>query len=36
MAGKCKDCRFYDGKKCGVYGAIRMPNSTCSKFSPYR
>ena len=32
----CKDCRFYDGKRCEVYGS-RMPNSTCgTHFSPYR
>lgn len=35
MAGKCKDCRFYDGRKCEIYGS-RMPNSTCgTHFASY-
>ena len=35
MAGKCKDCRYYNGKRCEIYGA-RMPSSSCSQFSRYR
>lgn len=35
MKGKCKDCRFYDGRNCEVWGS-RSPNSTCgSHFASY-
>lgn len=35
MAGKCKDCRYYNGKRCVIYGA-RMPSSSCgTHFASY-
>ena len=36
MAGYCKDCRFYMGRKCVMSNHIPNPTSSCSKFSPYR
>ena len=35
MASKCKDCRYYNGKRCEIYGA-RMPSSSCgTHFASY-
>ena len=35
MAGKCKVCRYYNGKRCEIYGA-RMPSSSCgTHFASY-
>ena len=35
MAGKCKDCRYYNGKRREIYGA-RMPSSSCgTHFASY-
>lgn len=35
MAGKCKDCRYYNGKRCETYGA-RMSSSSCgTHFASY-
>ena len=33
MAGYCKDCRFYMGRKCVMSNHIPNPTSSCSKFA---
>lgn len=34
--GFCRECRFYDGRKCMVDNSSRSTTSSCIKFSPFR
>ena len=33
MNDRCKDCRFYDGRKCGRTGSTVSPTFHCSYFA---
>lgn len=36
MAGRCEECRFFNGGECNILGVKRSTSGTCSKFSPFR
>ena len=31
-SGHCRDCRFFDGKRCSVRNSNSSPGSSCSNF----
>jgi hypothetical protein len=33
--GRCKECRFYDGKDCAAAKPARVPNFTCGNWVSY-
>lgn len=35
MQKLCRNCRWYDGKRCGLIGHIVNPSHGCGKFQEY-